>query len=143
MAVRDRAACTEQDVRDGNLYKLYLELGGTGQFADTGIQFKVPLETEVNPATGQLTAVSKELVQAPYNEVKIHLNGGPRAPLANPAVCGAATSTADFTPWSAPGRDPRRTIGGRRSGRAVLVVLRSGRVAPIRRRSRPASRRVR
>ena len=101
-----QSPCTEQDVRDGNLYKLYLELGGAGQFADTGIQFKVPLETEVNPATGQLTAVSKELVQTLYNEVKIHLNGGPRAPLANPAVCGAATSTADFTPWSAPGLTP-------------------------------------
>src|ERR1700691_2173448 len=98
--------CTEQDVRDGNLYRLYLELGGTGQFANTGIEFKVPLETEVNPATGQLTAVSKELVQAPYNEVRIHLNGGPRAPLANPAVCGPATSTADFTAWSAPGLTP-------------------------------------
>jgi hypothetical protein len=102
----EQAPCTEQDVRDGNLYKLYLELGGTGQFANTGIHFKVPLETEVNPATGQLTAVSKELLQAPYNEVKIHLNGGPRAPLANPAVCGVATSTADFTPWSAPGVTP-------------------------------------
>ncbi len=101
-----QSPCTEADVRDGNLYKLYLELGGTGQFANTGINFKVPLETEVNPATGQLTAVSKELLQAPYNEVKIHLNGGPRAPLANPAVCGPATTTADFTPWSAPGITP-------------------------------------
>jgi hypothetical protein len=101
-----QSPCTEQDVRDGNLYKLYLEFGGTGQFADTGIQFKVPLETQVNPATGQLTAVSKELLQTLYSEVKIHLNGGPRAPLANPAVCGRATTTADFTPWSAPGLTP-------------------------------------
>ena len=36
------AACTEQDALDGNLYKLYLELGGTGALADTGIKFKVP-----------------------------------------------------------------------------------------------------
>ncbi len=100
------APCTEEDVRDGDLYKLYLELGGTGQFANTGIQFKVPLETHVNPATGQLTAVSSELVQALYSEVKIHLNGGPRAPIANPAVCGPALTTADFTPWSAPGTTP-------------------------------------
>ena len=101
-----QSACTEEDVRDGKLYKLYLELGGTGQFANTGIQFKVPLETEVNPATGQLTAVDRELVQTPYSEVKIHLNGGPRAPLANPAVCGPAVTTADLTPWSAPGVTP-------------------------------------
>jgi hypothetical protein len=105
-----QSPCTEQDVRDGNLYKLYLELGGTGEFANTGIEFKVPLETQVNPATGQLTAVSRELVQAPYNEVKIHLNGGPRAPVANPSVCGPAVTTADFTPWSAPGLTPEGSL---------------------------------
>jgi hypothetical protein len=101
-----QAACTAHDAQDGNLYKLYLELGGTGEFANTGIQFKVPLETQANPATGQLTAISRELVQAPYSEVKIHLNGGPRAPLDNPATCGPATTTADLTPWSAPGINP-------------------------------------
>lgn len=100
--------CTDQDALDGNLYKLYLELGGTGEFANTGIEFKVPLETHANPATGQLTTNASELVQAPYNEVKIHLNGGPRAPIDNPASCGAATTTADLTPWSAPGQ----TLGG-------------------------------
>jgi hypothetical protein len=99
-----QAACTTQDALDGNLYKLYLELGGTGEFANTGIEFKVPLETQANPATGQLTAIAKNLVQAPYSEVRIHLNGGPRAPLDNPAVCGTATTSADFAPWSAPGR---------------------------------------
>jgi hypothetical protein len=98
--------CTEQDVRDGNLYRLYLEFGGTGAFADSGIQFKVPLETEVNPATGQITSVSSNLAQTLYSEVKIHLNGGPRAPLANSAVCGTTLTTADFTPWSAPGITP-------------------------------------
>jgi hypothetical protein len=96
-------ACSEADVRDGNLYRLYLELGGSGQFASTGIQFKVPLETHVDPATGQITAVSSDLVQAPYSEVKIRLNGGPRAPLDNPPACGPATTSSDFTPWSAPG----------------------------------------
>jgi hypothetical protein len=105
-----QAACTEQDALDGNLYRLYLELGGTGKFAATGIELKVPLETEANPATGQLTAVAKELVQAPYNEAIIHLNGGPRAPLDNPAVCGQATTVADFTPWSAPGLTPEGAL---------------------------------
>jgi hypothetical protein len=99
-----QSACTDQDALDGNLYKLYLELGGEGELANTGIEFKVPLQTEVNPATGQLTANARELVQAPYNEVKIDLNGGPRAPLANPPTCGQAFATADLTPWSAPGR---------------------------------------
>jgi hypothetical protein len=98
-----QSACTPEDAADGNLYKLYLELGGEGELANTGIEFKVPLEVEANPATGQLTTVARELVQAPYSEVRIRLNGGPRAPLDNPAACGAAVTTADFTPWSAPG----------------------------------------
>jgi hypothetical protein len=96
-------ACTEEDALDGNLYRLYLELGGSGELADTGVHFKVPLETEANPATGQLTTKVMETPQAPFSELKIHLNGGPRAPLATPATCGPATTTADFTPWSAPG----------------------------------------
>lgn len=98
--------CTEEDARDGNLYKLYLELGGSGEFADVGIQIKVEGKTEANPATGQLTTVFEENPQAPFSELKIKLNGGPRAPLDNPAVCGSAVTTADFTPWSEPGVTP-------------------------------------
>ena len=41
--------------------------------------------------------------QTPFSELKIHLNGGPRAPIDNPGVCGPAVTTTDFTPWSAPG----------------------------------------
>lgn len=107
-----QAPCTEKDALDGNLYKLYLELGGTGEDANTGIEFKVPFETEANPATGQLTTKVSELVQAPYSEVRIHLNGGPRAPIDNPAVCGTASTTADFTPWSAPGEVNGSLVAG-------------------------------
>ena len=99
-------ACTEEDALDGNLYQLYLELGGEGELANTGVHIKVAGRTEANPATGQLTTVFEENPQTPFSELKIHLNGGPRAPIANPAVCGPAVSTADFTPWSAPGITP-------------------------------------
>jgi hypothetical protein len=102
-AALNQSPCTEQDALDGNLYRLYLELGGEGAFSNTGIEFKVPLENEVDPATGQITSVARELVQAPYSEVRIHLNGGPRSPIDNPGVCGPAVTTAGFSPWSAPG----------------------------------------
>jgi hypothetical protein len=102
-----QAPCTEADALDGNLYKLYLEIGGKGVSAGEGIVFKVPFEVQANPATGQLTTNVQELVQAPYSEVHIELNGGPRAPLANPATCGPATTSADFTPWSGPGTTPQ------------------------------------
>jgi hypothetical protein len=83
-----------------------LELGGTGALADTGVNLKVRGKVEANPATGQLTAVFKNTPQLPFEKLEVELNGGPRAPLANPAVCGAATTTTDFTPWSAPGITP-------------------------------------
>ncbi len=101
-----QGACGEQDALDGNLYQLYLELGGEGELADTGIEIKVAGKVSADPATGQLTTRFLENPQAPFSDLKIHLNGGPRAPLDNPAVCGSATTRADFTPWSAPGVTP-------------------------------------
>jgi hypothetical protein len=101
-----QAPCGEQDALDGNLYQLYLELGGTGALGNAGINIKVAGKVEANPATGQLTTQFLENPQTPFSELKIHLNGGPKASLDNPAVCGPATTTADFTPWSAPGLTP-------------------------------------
>jgi hypothetical protein len=99
-------ACTDQDALDGNLYQLYLELGGTGALANAGVNIKAHGYVEANPATGQLTTKFLDNPQTPFSELKIHLSGGPRAPLDNPATCGPATTTADFTPWSAPGLTP-------------------------------------
>jgi hypothetical protein len=101
-----QAACTNQDALDGHLYQLYLELGGTGELASAGINIKAHGYVEANPATGQLTTKFLQNPQTPFNELKVRLNGGPRAPLDNPAVCGPAVTTADFTPWSAPGTTP-------------------------------------
>jgi hypothetical protein len=101
-----QSKCTNQDALDGNLYQLYLELGGEGELANTGINIKARGFTQANPATGQLTTKFLDNPQTPFSELRIHLNGGPRAPLANPAACGPAVTTADFTPWSAPGITP-------------------------------------
>jgi len=96
--------CTEQDALDGNLYKLYLELGGTGELAYAGVHIKVEGKTEPNPATGQLTTVFEDNPELPFSKLKIDLNEGARAPLAMPFACGPATTNADLTPWSAPGQ---------------------------------------
>jgi hypothetical protein len=96
-------ACTDQDAVDGNLYKVYLELGGVGKLGDAGVNVKVEGRVQANPATGQLTAVFDENPQTPFNDLKIKLDGGQRAPLDNPSACGPAVTASDFTPWSAPG----------------------------------------
>jgi uncharacterized repeat protein (TIGR01451 family) len=97
------SACTVQDAREGRLYQLYLELGGTGQLASSGVHIKVRLRTEADPVTGQLTTLTEDDPQLPFSKLEVKLNGGPRAPLDNPPVCGSAQTAADFTPWAISG----------------------------------------
>ncbi len=59
--------------------------------------------TSANPVTGQLTTTFEGQPQQPFELLNLRLKGGPRATLANPQSCGTATTSSDFTPWSAPG----------------------------------------
>jgi hypothetical protein len=92
----EQAPCKEEDVLDGNLFAVYLELEGSG------VIIKLRGSASVNPATGQVTAKFRELPQQPVSDIKLALKGGPRAPLANPQACGEALTTTDITPWSSP-----------------------------------------
>ncbi len=38
--------------------------------------------------------------QLPFSKLTVKLEGGPQAPLTNPAACGTVTTNADFTPWT-------------------------------------------
>jgi hypothetical protein len=97
-------ACTEGDAADGNLYRLYVELGGNAQ--SEGVNIKVEGKVETNPATGQLSVRLSENPQLPLSQLNIDLSGGPRALLDNPATCGPAVTTSDLQPWSGPGMTP-------------------------------------
>jgi hypothetical protein len=93
--------CTEQDALDGNLYRLYVELGGNAP-DDQGVALKLEASVQTNPATGQLTVRLNELPQLPLSELSIHLFGGPSGLLANPATCGPARTSTDLQAWSTP-----------------------------------------
>jgi hypothetical protein len=88
--------CSNQDASDGNMFKLYLQLEGSG------IVQKVPGTIYVNTTTGQLTTKFLENPQFPVSEVQLAFKGGLRAGLATPQSCGTFTSTSDMTPWSTP-----------------------------------------
>jgi hypothetical protein len=88
--------CTEASATNGELYGLYLEVEGAG------VLIKLKGKVEANSATGQLTTTFAENPQLPFSELKLHLKGGPRAPLANPQSCGTYTTESNLTPWSAP-----------------------------------------
>lgn len=99
-----RAPCTETDAVDGNLYRMYVELGGgPGQ---EGLDIKVEAKVQANPATGQLTLTLVESPQLPISRLSISLTGGPRALLDNSATCGPSRTTSDLQAWSAPGTTP-------------------------------------
>jgi hypothetical protein len=98
--------CTEADAVDGNLYHMYVELGGETGRRSQGVDLKIEGKVEANPATGQLTVKLANNPQLPLSQLTINLNGGPRALLDNPATCGPARTTSDLEPWSAPGITP-------------------------------------
>ncbi len=72
----------------------------------TGVLLKIPGRIDPDPVTGQLTATFDQAPQFPFSDLKIHLFGGPRAPLRTPAGCGTYPTSATLTPWSAPDSGP-------------------------------------
>jgi len=102
-------ACTEASATNGELFGLYLEVEGQSEGHGDGVIIKQKGSVSANPTTGQLSATFKEDPQLPFSELKIRLNGGQRAPLANPQTCGTATTTSELEPWSAPESGPNAT----------------------------------
>jgi hypothetical protein len=89
-------ACTEQSASDGELFGVYLEIAGAG------VIVKLHGKVDVDSSSGRVTTTFDNGPQLPFDELKLHLHGGPRAPLANPQSCGAAETTTDLAPWSGP-----------------------------------------
>jgi hypothetical protein len=93
-----QAGCVAADAANGTLYGLYLEL----QAPESGVIVKLKGKASVNPSTGQITAEFGENPQFPLNSLTVSMNGGPRAPLANPQACGVARTEGKLAAWSAP-----------------------------------------
>jgi uncharacterized repeat protein (TIGR01451 family) len=98
-------ACTEEAAETGGIFALYLEVGSE----NSGVHIKLKGKVEVGGngqhnglALGQIRTTFEDTPQQPFSELKLHLNDGPRAPLANPQTCGQFTTTSDLIPWSSP-----------------------------------------
>ena len=98
-----QAQCSTRSAEDGELFSIYLEVAGAGTVV------KMKGLASVNPQTGRVTTRFTEIPQFPVSEVKLKLNGGARASLANPQSCATATTMADLTPWSTPVHPRRHT----------------------------------
>ncbi|HEY1688721.1 MAG TPA: hypothetical protein VGF95_07625 [Solirubrobacteraceae bacterium] len=91
--------CTSEDAQDGRMFRLFIQAIDT----EDGVLVKVPGTVSVDPATGRFTASFDEDPQLPFEDLELRLKNGPRAPLATPQTCGAATTRSVIAPWSAPG----------------------------------------
>ena len=97
-----RQACTEADAAEGNLLRVYVELGGRGEEHGEGVIVKLEGRLRVSPATGQLTLDLLGAPQLPLSHPSIKLFGGSDASLDNPTSCAPAHASAELEPWSAP-----------------------------------------
>jgi hypothetical protein len=101
-------ACSEEAAENGELFGLYLE----AEAPNAGVIVKLAGSVEVGGygphslqtglLPGQLRARFTENPQLPFEALTLTLQGGQRAPLANPQGCGSFTTLAAFEPWSAP-----------------------------------------
>jgi hypothetical protein len=71
----------------------------------SGVLVKLAGRVTLDSSTGQLTTTFENTPQVPFEDLKLQLFGGPRAPLTTPAICGNYVATATFTPWS--GSEPK------------------------------------
>jgi hypothetical protein len=95
---------------NGSIYQRTPEPGHLFRFwlvtDEQGVHLKLPAEIEANPLTGQLRTVFAGIPslggnpQVPFEEIRLHIFGGPRAPLATPAACGTYQTHYEFFPWS-------------------------------------------
>ena len=64
-----------------------------------GLIVKLAGRVESEPLSGRITAVFDDVPQLPFSSVRIAFDGGPRAVLVNPPVCGAYAASAELTGW--------------------------------------------
>jgi streptogramin lyase len=89
----------------GSLLAIYIAVHDP----ETGVVVKLAGEMTADPQTGQLTTSFLNNPQLPFEDLKLDVFGGPRAPLATPSTCGNYTTTTSLTPWSAPESGPAAT----------------------------------
>jgi hypothetical protein len=106
-----------EHVLQGSVYQRTPEPGHLFRFwlvtDELGVRLKLPAEILTDPVTGQVRTIFGGIPvlggnpQVPVAEIKLHVFGGPRAPLSTPSQCGTYQTQYEFQPWS--GRPP--TVG--------------------------------
>jgi hypothetical protein len=91
--------CSPSDAQSGRMVRVFVQVSGAGEPAGA---FKLEGIGEINQQTGQITVSFEQVPQTPFSDLKLSLNGGERALLANPRTCGPASTNVELTPSNAP-----------------------------------------
>lgn len=91
---RLKGAIYLREPEPGNPFRLWIVAD------DLGLHVKLPSQLEVNKSTGQITAVTRDIPQAPVREAKLLFKSGFRAPLVNPPACKTYFTRYEMSPWS-------------------------------------------
>jgi hypothetical protein len=95
LAEPECAPCTPAQAQEGKLVRLFLRAQGSG------VVVKLEGTTSIDQSTGQLTVSFANAPQLPFEDLKLTLNGGSRAPLANTSTCGVPlAASSSLTPYS-------------------------------------------
>lgn len=87
--------CTPAQAQEGKLVRLLVQAQGSG------VTVKLEGATSIDQSTGQLTVSFANAPQLPFEDLKLTLNGGSRAPLANTSTCGVPlAASSSLTPYS-------------------------------------------
>lgn len=78
----------------GSLLAVYIVIEGDG------VVVKLAGHIEADPQTGQLTTTVADVPDLPFEDAKIDLFSGPRAPVMTPQACGTYRSESVLDPWS-------------------------------------------
>ena len=80
----------------GPPYTVYLDLESTAY----GISVRLRGEVVPNESTGRLTVVFPENPEQPFSNLILKFTKGALAPIANPLVCGPASTTTSLAPYT-------------------------------------------
>ncbi len=80
----------------GPPYTIYLD----AESARYGVSVRLQGSVDPNPQTGQLEASFANNPPLPFSELRLTLNGGEHAPLANPLICGSGSTSFALTPYT-------------------------------------------
>jgi hypothetical protein len=98
-----------RDPASGQAYRIFVEAASSRY----GISARLIGNVSADPQTGQLTTTFADNPQVPFDSFRLQFDGGARAPLTSPPICGPHTATSQMTPWStAVGTVPPGQEGG-------------------------------